>query len=92
MAMYRGAPLIEQSARLLKDEAVAFRIAVVGQHHRARRIAGRQRSVRALCHTGRIGAIEIDPYEAMDIDTVADLERAQARHIDDLQDGFQWPR
>lgn len=184
MALYRGAPLIEQSARLLKDEAVAVRIAVVGQHHRARseilkatgwslaicqtevpalatslsegiRCAEEhqvgaaliiladmpevsQRHLRALRQAiaaGRsavfsrngktltppaafardvfdrltklrgdkgarglfatlagAGAIEIDPYEAMDIDTVADLEWAQARHIDDLQDGFQWPR
>jgi CTP:molybdopterin cytidylyltransferase MocA len=36
MATYRGAPLIEQSARLLKDETVAIRIAVVGERERAR--------------------------------------------------------
>jgi xanthine dehydrogenase accessory factor len=36
MAMYRGAPLIERSARLLKDEPVATRIAVVGERQRAR--------------------------------------------------------
>ncbi|NNU36023.1 NTP transferase domain-containing protein [Rhizobium sophorae] len=31
MAMYRGAPILERSARLLKGEAVAIRIAVVGE-------------------------------------------------------------
>ncbi len=36
MAMYRGAPIIVRSSRLLKDEAVAIRIAVVGERQRAR--------------------------------------------------------
>jgi len=50
--MYRGAPLITQSARLLKDEAVAVRVAVVGerQHGRAEILRATGWSV-AVCRT-----------------------------------------
>jgi molybdopterin-guanine dinucleotide biosynthesis protein A len=52
MAMYRGAPIIERSARLLKDEAVAIRIAIVGeqQHARTKTLQAMGWSV-AVCRT-----------------------------------------